>query len=171
MEANYEPVAVSDDKTVWKLNGQGVCAKTEEEVLKADGQKIVKPSKLATKWADEMTKHYDKLSTIVPVFRELRNLMDISVVAAIIEREGLLKSAELRIPAIQGIDTISIPKWNVPKTVPTQCSFARMTRSLMVTTSGGVTIDSWAVASNTTVDSKLKLDATMSSDRWWWNAN
>ena len=172
MEADYEPVAVSEDKTVWKLNGQGVCAKTEEEFMAADGsRKATKPNKFAKKWADEMTENYEKLSATEPVFRELRNMMDLSVVAAIIEGEGLMKSAGLSAPAIKGNDTIAIPKWNVPKTVPTQCSFARMSRSLMVTTSGGVTINSWAVAKNTKVDSKLTLDTANSTDRWWWNAN
>ena len=176
MACNYQPVAVSDDKTIWKLNGQGVRAETEEEFLQKDGTRSVeKPHKLARKWADTMTSQFDELSQVQPVFRELRNMMDLSVVAAIISREKLLQKTNLDIPAIQGLDTIATPKFNVPKSVPTQCSFARLSRSMMVTTSGGVTIDSWSVASNTATDSKLSSFAEKAisgrSDNWWWNAN
>ena len=146
METSYGPVSVSDDKTVWKLNGQGVCTKTQEDYAKQNGSDAGKSSKLATAWADSMTEKYDQLSKAEPVFRELRNLMDMSVVAAIIARERLLKQVGLNIPAIKGLDTVSIPTWNVPQKVPSQCSFARLSDGLIVTTSGGVTVDSWAVA-------------------------
>ena len=173
METSYEPVAVNKDETIWKINGQGVCAKTEEEHLQNDGiRKAAKPNKLAKKWADEMTENYEKLSTVEPVFRELRNLMDLSVAAAIIEGEQLLQSVGLNTVAIKGLETVSIPELNVPKTVPTQCSYARMTRSLMVTTSGGVTINSWAVAANKQVDASLAVNVDAGgAQNWWWNAN
>jgi len=177
MEASYEPVSVSDDKTVWKLNGQGVCTKTQEDFSnqqQGDKAKKVKPSKLAKQWADTMTEKYDSLSKAEPIFRELRNLMDMSVVAAIVSRENLLQKASLDLPAIKRLDTVSTPNWNVPQTVPTQCSFARLTRSLIVTTSGGVKVDSWAVAANTKADAALtkygQLASATKTDRWWWNA-
>ena len=176
MECHYEPVAVSEDKSIWKLSGNGVRAKTEEEITGKDGtRKSEKPDKLAKKWADTMTKHYEELSKAQPVFRELRNMMDLSVVAAIIAKEKLLQRVDLDLPTIKGWDTISTPTWNVPQTIPTQCSFTRLSRSLMVTTSGGVTVDSWSVAANTRTDSKLTgfADKVLEgrSERWWWNAN
>lgn len=170
MEANYDPIAVSSDKNVWKLNGQGVCTKTMEEV---NGRE--KANKYATAWAKKMTKEFEDLSKVQPVFRELRNLMDLSVVAAIIAREQLFEKVSFQAPAINGYDMISIPKWNVPQQVPTECSYARLTRAMLVTTSGGVTIRSWSVAANTVSDSKLGSFQQQAiggqSDRWWWNVN
>ena len=178
MECNYEPVAVNEDQTIWRISGQGVRAKTEEEILQQDGgrkAKQAKPNKLAKKWAEQMTKQYEQLSQVEPVFRELRNLMDLSVVAAIIAKERLMDKAEISAPAMTGTKTVSLPKWNVPQTVPTQCSFLHMSRSLIVTTSGGVVVNSWAVAGNTTADTKLNRFHNKAmesqSDRWWWNAN
>ncbi len=176
MECNYEPIAVDDQRTIWKLNGTGVRAETEEEFQQKDGTRTAeKPHKLARQWADTMTERFEDLSRKEPIFRELRNLMDMSVVAAIISKEGLLEKVRIEIPAIQGLDTIATPSFNVPKWVPTQCSFARLSRSLLVTTSGGVMIDSWSVAANTATDSRLSpmVDKAMAgrSDRWWWNAN
>ena len=177
MECNYEPVAVNDDKTIWKISGQGVCAKTEAEFVNADGsrEKAGKPNKLAKAWATRMTDRYEDLSKVEPVFRELRNLMDLSVVAAIIAKHRLMDRAEISVPAITGTETVSLPKWNVPESVPTQCSFMHMGRNLVVTTSGGVMVNSWAIAANTVAESKLNSigDKALSgkSERWWWNAN
>ena len=178
MECNYEPVAVNEDNTIWKISGQGVCAKTEEEFIAADGSrgsKTGKPNKLAKAWATTMTDRFEDLSKVEPVFRELRNLMDLSVVAAIIAKHRLIERAEVSAPAITGTKTVSLPKWNVPQSVPTQCSFMHMDRNLVVTTSGGVTVNSWAVASNTVAESKLNNigDKALSgkAERWWWNAN
>ena len=178
MECNYEPVAVNEEKTIWNISGQGVRARTEDEVRHQNGQiqgSRNKPNKLAKRWADQMTERYEDLSQKEPVFRELRNLMDLSVVAAIIAKERLMDKADISAPAITGTETISLPKWNVPQTVPSQCSFMHMQRSLMVTTSGGVIVNSWAVAGNTVASSKLNSlnEKTLNSqgDRWWWNAN
>ena len=44
----------------------------------------------------------------------------------------------------------------------------------MVTTSGGVDVDSWAVAENTekvATLGKIAAVAKEGSERWWWNAN
>ena len=101
--------------------------------------------------------------------------MDLSVVAAIIAKHRLMDRAEISVPAITGTETVSLPKWNVPESVPTQCSFMHMGRNLVVTTSGGVMVNSWAIAANTVAESKLNSigDKALSgkSERWWWNAN
>lgn len=175
MECDYHPVAVSDDGRIWKLSGTGVRAKSEEEFVAADGQRSSRrPDKLARKWADTMSDRYEELSKQQPVFRELRNLMDLSVVAAIIAKEDLIEKTKLPLPSILALDTVATPTWNVPKSVPTQCSFVRLSNSLMVTTSGGVLVDSWSVAANTKVDPKLASIAASAidsrGDRWWWNA-
>ena len=175
MEANYEPLAVNQEKSVWKLSGQGICTKTMEEYLTDNGKKVEKPNKFAKAWAAKMTDTFTDLSKAQPVFRELRNIMDLSVVAAIIARERLFEKVSLDAPAINGHEMVSLPKWNVPKTVPSECSYARVTRGMLVTTSGGVTVNSWSVVSNTVADSKLNNFADQAvqgqSGRWWWNAN
>jgi hypothetical protein len=122
-----------------------------------------------------MTEHFEDVSKVEPVFRELRNLMDLSVVSAIIAREGLLQKTNLDIPAINGQQQVSTTQWSVPVSVPSQCSFIRLSDSWLVTASGGVTVDSWAVAENTQLDPSLgKLAQTASSKSssgWWWSAN
>ena len=178
MECNYEPVAKSDDNLVWQIRGTGVKTLTEEQYFNKDGERksAGKPNKFAKAWADAMTERFDELAAAEPVFRELRNVMDMSVAAAIIEREGLLNQVELNIDRIAGNreQLVSLPAWNVPQTVPAQCSFVQLTRSWIVTASGGVQVDSWSIAANAEVVpevSKIGMIAMdRTAERWWWNA-
>ena len=178
MECNYKPVAKSADGNVWQLRGQGVRTLTEEGFFDKLGQAVDKKgktNKFAQKWADTMTARFDELSQAEPVFRELRNVMDLAVVAAIIKSQDLMQKVSCEADAIQGRQPVSIPSWNVPKTVPTECSFVRLNRAWLVTASGGVQVDSWSVAMNSeTVESLASVHKTAvakTADRWWWNAN
>ncbi|MDA8563335.1 DUF1598 domain-containing protein [Mariniblastus sp.] len=176
MECNYQPLAKSDDGQVWQLRGQGVKTLCEETVVSRDGTERVKPNRFASKWADLMTKNFDDLAAADSTFGELRNVMDLSVIAALMKQQQMTQAVSLEIPAILGLTEVATtPAWTVPKTVPTQCSFARLTRSWLVTASGGVSVDSWGVAEKFETDAKVgevaKVALKRNSDRWWWNAS
>ena len=178
MECNYQPVAKSTDNTVWQIRGQGVRALTEDSFFDNEGKsvrKVGKTNKFANAWAEQMTKRYDELSQKEPVFRDLRNLMDLSVVSAIIARERLLEKVNLAIPTIASKQSpVSLRSLNVPKTVPSQCGFVQFKNSWVVSVSGGVQVDSWAVAANVeevASVSKIRKNAMTDTDRWWWNSS
>ena len=177
MECCYEPIARNDEGTVWQLRGPGVKTLTEESYFDRDGKRSSagKSNKFAIQWAKVMSERFDELSAAEPVFRELRNVMDMSVVAALIAKEGLLAKANLSIPNIGGQNSeITTPVWQSPKTIPTSCSFVHTSRSWIVTASGGVQVDSWAIANNTQTVADLATQAgsiTNNTNRWWWNAN
>ena len=59
-----------------------------------------KPAAAAEKWASLMTEKYDELSTQETIFGELRNLMDLCVIAALLEKEGLWDRAGLKAPIL-----------------------------------------------------------------------
>ena len=124
-----------------------------------------------------MTERFEELADAEPVFRELRNVMDLSVVAAIITRERLTDKVGLETPSILGTSRVSVntPRHAVAKVVPTQCSFVRIAKSWLVSASGGVQLDSWGVAANTETVAELaevgKTATKRTSATWWWNAN
>lgn len=81
----------------------------------------------------------------------------------------------LEIDAITG-DAIQTPSRPVPSSVPTACSFVNIKGNYVVTASGGVQVDSWAVAGNTEIDTELVKKSAVAlaakdGDSWWWNAN
>ena len=167
LACNYDAVAHTEDGLAWQLRGDGVKAETEDP----DGKKDA----VAQRWADLMTEHYNELSVKDPVFGELRNLMDMCVIAALIKKEGLLEKAELSLPLLTDSNSmLMIDSWNPPKQVATQASATKKARTWVITASGGVMVDSWQVADETVVDAstgKVRTDAARPADRsqWWWN--
>ena len=176
MECSYEPVAKSEDGNVWQIRGSGVKTLTEEEKFDTDGKKTgkkVKPNRFAQQWAKTMTKRFEELSAAEPAFRELRNVMDLSVIAAIIKSQGLGKKAGLEMPVILGTAKNKMPSYSVPKAVAAQCSFVRISKSWLVSASGGIQLDSWSVAKKTEDVAKIGEVAKLTEARgesWWWNA-
>lgn len=174
MACNYEPLAASDDKLAWELRGPGVKVMTEDEFVSEDGTIAAtgKTSAAAKRWADNMTEKYDALSAADPVFGELRNLMDMCVVAALIEKERLGEVAGCSLPLITGASPeLALEKWNAAKKISPEVSFLRTSNSWIVTASGGVQIESWQVASRADTDSNVtvvrKRAAPNSKSLWW----
>jgi hypothetical protein len=175
MQCSYEPLRRSEDGLSWQLVGPGVKTLTEESALASSGQGDNEAHPIAEQWARTMTEKFPELAAKDPIFGELRNLMDLAVVAALIERHAMLDEVGLEIPVIQGNEgNVELPALNVPTSVPTQCSFVRIDDNWLVTASGGVEVDSWAVVEQTTVDDQLDTihaqAVTGDTDAAWWNA-
>jgi hypothetical protein len=175
MACNYEPLAKSEDGLAWELRGPGVKVMTEDDFVeggKATATGKVNP--MAQTWADLMTRHYEKLAVKEPVFGDLRNLMDLSVIAALIHKEGLLEKAGLLAPTLQGKDNkFELVYWHAPKSVATQCSFVKRGSEYIITASGGVEINSWEVASKSvpspTIGGVRSRSLSHAADNLWWN--
>jgi hypothetical protein len=148
---------------------------TEDEAIGADGSVTGtgKANPAAQKWADLMTAKYDELSTKEPIFGELRNVMDLCVVAALISKEDLLGKAHLEIPTLTNkASKLELVRFPAPKTVPTQCSAIKGTGETIVTASGGVEITSWQVADRAVESAeaaKVRTEAAAKSPSLWWN--
>ncbi|MEQ8787122.1 MAG: DUF1598 domain-containing protein [Pirellulaceae bacterium] len=174
LACDYAPLGRSEDGLSWRLSGPGVKAMTEDELV-VDGK--VKgtgaTSHAAQSWADAMNEEYEALSSKETTFGELRNLMDMCVIAALMQKEDLLGQAGLTLPSLMGADGVAIAKWHAPKTIATQCSFVRAGKEWIITASGGVDIDSWSALEKTQVDAQaaqVRQDAVAKTDSsWWWN--
>ena len=151
MACDYEPMAKSEDGLAWQLRGKGVKVMTEDDVItKGKVAGTGKTSDAAQKWADNMSAKYDDLSVAEPVFGELRNVMDLCVISALIAKENLLAKANLELPTLLGSESKLQPsEWTAPTQVATQCSVTHKGRNFIITASGGVEINSWAIADKT----------------------
>jgi hypothetical protein len=152
MACSYEPIAKSADGLAWEIRGPGVKVMTEDELIGEDGSVTGtgKANPTAQKWADLMTDKYDELSAKEPIFGELRNLMDMSVVAALIAKEDLLAKANCELPTIADAGSkLGVTSWIAPRFVDTQCSAQHKGKKFIITASGGVEIASWQVADKT----------------------
>ena len=177
LACDYEPLARSEDSLTWEIRGRGVKCLTEQAILSPSGvvEKSEKNNYSAEKWAEMMTLQYDRLCEKEVVFAQLRNLMDLCVVATLIQREGLLDKAQCDLSLLTAADSpLIVDKWHSPKTVSSQVSVVRKKRDYIITASGGVEIDSWSVVEKTTTDEALhavREEAAKASgaSTWWWN--
>ncbi|HMO14929.1 MAG TPA: DUF1598 domain-containing protein [Pirellulaceae bacterium] len=163
LECAYESLKKSDDGLAWQINGSGAKALTEEESRVSATGKTAKASAIANAWAKNMTDKFAELASKDVVFAELRNIMDMSVISALLMKEDLFAKAGLEAPHLLGVENVSLPKWHTPQTVPAHCSFTRIGTQWLITCSGGVVVDSWGVISNVVVDSTIAATRTLAA--------
>jgi hypothetical protein len=172
---NYAPLATDDKGLAFELRGAKVKCLTEETFFGDNGARAQtgKVSPVAQQWADNMTARYDELSLREPIFGQLRNCMDLAIVAALIFKENLPAAADLNLGLLLDSAQLAAEEMLVPRQVDTQASFVKKGHNWVISASGGVEIHPWQV-----VD-KLEKSAALAADReravphnpqtWWWN--
>lgn len=174
MACDYDAILHSDDRLAWKLTGQGVKAMTEDELVDANGvrRQTGQANQQAQRWADQFTEKFDELCTYNAAFGDLRNVMDLNIVATVIEAHELESVAGCDFGLLRG-DALETPSWKVPKTISPECSFVRGRAGWTVSASGGVEVNPWKVVSQQTRTDRsvasVRAKAQPSGDRWWWD--
>ncbi len=168
---NYEPMARDADGLAWELRGPGVKCMTEEDHFDADGKRASssKSGSAATRWAKTLTDRYSELADHDSAFGKLRNVMDLAVVAALLEHEQLLTQAGLDLP--QMMQAASVAHFHAPTKVDSMVSFVKPGRNWIASVSGGVQFLPWLVADNTEQDdtiSDMRKQVSSSDNRWYW---
>lgn len=175
MACDYDAILHSDDNLAWQLTGQGVKAMTEEEYIDASGARSAagRKNKLAQKWAEQFTNKFNELCGHEAAFGELRNVMDLNIVATLIEANQLASVAGLDLSVLVGsIDRLENVARQAPKTIPAQCSFVNGRAGWTVSASGGVEINPWRVVveqSKTSPAVALVRQKASQGNHWWWN--
>lgn len=175
MAPNYDALWRDQDGLAWELRGAGVQVMTEDSLVAEEGgaKRTGKASPVAQKWADGMTKHFEELCDKHSVFGEMRNIMDLSVVAALLLKEDLPSKAGLDLSLLMNESALSFEAdFPAPKKVSTEAAVVKKGRKYIVSAQGGVEINSWEVASKTEMNGDLvpiREKAAHVGARWWWN--
>ena len=88
---DYDDIVTDESRQVFTFGGNGVKVLSENELLDPLGNRIhTGKSKGPTAgFANDFTLHFEKLSGHYPIYRELKNLFDLSIVAALIRNQAL----------------------------------------------------------------------------------
>ena len=166
----YEPLRRDNDGLAWEIRGQAVRCLTEQEFLNSSGQKerATKPDPVAQKWVDTFTAKFEELASEDSSFGQLRNVMDLAVVGALLAKEGLLDKSGLQVPNLMGEQPLD--EYPAPRSVPSQASFVKAGRNWVVSVSGGVQIFPWQVADRTEVSKDLASTRPQhpAVKSWYW---
>lgn len=170
MAVNYSPLLRSEDGLSWQVRGPGVKVMTEDAFVDSTGTIVEsrKTDRLAQRWAETMTEKYSELSVAMPVFGELRNCMDLAVVAALVTHHDLIRRAGAELPSLTGGNPIRGPKYHVPTTVESHISVARARREWIVGVSGGVDVDCWSVLNKPEIGTVSLRKSRPERGTWWW---
>ncbi len=173
----YDAISHSDDKLAWKLDGRGVKAMTEEELVAQDGTRSAskRVNAAAQKWADLFTDKFDELCAHNSSFGELRNVIDLNVVATIVAAHGLEQASGCDLSLLRGTTgDVQVHGHATPKTIPAHCSLIKGINGWVVSASGGVEINPWQVVAqsskvNAALVSKRAPMAKAKANAWWWD--
>lgn len=168
---NYEPLARTSDGLGWELRGQGVKCMSNEDYVDSTGERTVGVSKnpVAEKWAATMTEKYSELAEKDSSFGELRNIMDLAVIGALVEKEHLLNTAGLQLPRLMGEQ--SLERYPAPKHTASKASAIKKRGQWVISASGGVEMLPWHIADQTeTVETVGDVRNDLSADvkEFWW---
>lgn len=166
----YEPLVRDSEGLTWQLRGQGVRCLTEEDQFNAAGerQQSVKASPAAQQWAETLTERYSELADHDSAFGQLRNVMDLAVVAALIDKEQLLARAGLELPEL--LDEVSVAVYPSPKQVASKASFLKRRGNYTISASGGVQILPWQIADVSEESSTVgavRQAVSLDDGKWW----
>jgi hypothetical protein len=171
LAANYEPIARDKDGLAWELRGKGVRCLTEQGFINSAGEKkqTGKADPVGQKWADTLTAKFDELAHEDSSFGQLRNVMDLAVVGALLVKERLIERSKLQMPNL--MNEQAIDEYPAPRAVPSQASFVMAGRKPLVSVSGGVQIFPWQVADRTEVSPNLastREQKSSAENGWYW---
>lgn len=146
----YDAVAVSPDRSVFEFSGPRVKLLAQEELILNDGSRTSadrnRPSTEA--FARQFSEHFEELTTVRPIFADLKNQFDLAVTASLLVRERLLDRYEIQFrPAAEVLQVLS-PKCETPLFVESGANIRRVNKGTIIGVVGGVDIATSAVLGN-----------------------
>ena len=180
-QPNYDSVSLSDDKYAMQLSGSGVKLVGEDETVSAQGQRnrTGGANKASQRFTTSFTKAYSELAKVRPLFAELRNLIDLSIAAAYIQKMGLYEDAQWNMETFLDESVASIENSNAPTKVDPVVNVVVKGGAIMTPIGGGVHIQPRLALNSDAVKidsqgkiNQIKDDITfddLQDSQWWWD--
>jgi hypothetical protein len=178
---DYNCARVAADKLGLELVGDTVKLVSENQLVAADGSrtKTGKSNKASELFTTTFTKKFSELAARLPVFAEMRNVIDLAIAAAFINEQDFYGQSGWRGETFRDEGALAVETYNTPLQVETVCTAVWKGNRLFTPVGGGVTIHPrQALASSNLLadeDGKImELRETVGlqdlpSDRWWWD--
>jgi hypothetical protein len=178
---NYEAIVAAGSGDAFEIVGQGIRVLSENELLAAQGQRIHtgQSDPLNRQFAESFTAHFEELLAKYPIYGELRNIFDLAMAVALIEREGLAKLAGWQPKLFASGSQLRLPQAVVPRHVETVVNHRVVNRRQIVAgVSGGVMVSPTDVLKDAKTTGSGKISRTrraalpeLAANAWWWDAH
>ena len=126
---SYENVLANESRNLFTFAGPGVKVLSETEFINNEGQRIhtgmsVGPTKA---FAKDFTEHFEEMATVYPIYRELKNVFDLAIVANLIRDQQLTKRTDWNLTFFSGL-----PRKGFVTTVGAPTQFRKLRYQLAV---------------------------------------
>ncbi len=176
----YEPFQKTPDGNAFAFSGQRVQLMSQDEQISANGQRTQTAFKRVSTeaFASQFTEKYEQVAAVTPVFAELQNLIDLAVLAALIQKEDLATKAGWQMSLFLDAKRTTVAQGQVPKTVDSSFNTRNAGRVVIGLVAGGVTIDARSLLNSTPlIESTDRLltgpaaasQPTAERTHWWWD--
>lgn len=174
---DYERIAVSEDGLAMQMVGEGVKLIGEDELVGADGSRrgTGRSNSASSGFTGAFTKMYAKLADRSPVYAQLRNCIDLAVVAAFLQDRDYYTKAEWSPELLADESRLPVENYNAPEQVDTAVTSRWKGNTLMTPIGGGVQIrptkslDASALATADGQIADIQQQAAPAGDAWWWD--
>lgn len=178
---NYECVRVSEDELAMELVGEGVKLIGEDEFVAGDGKRVEggRENPASQKFTQTFTEKYAELAAEVPVYAQLRNMVDLAVAAAFIQKYDYFGKSGWLMELFGDEAKFPVQTAAAPKQVESAVTSRWVGRTLVTPIGGGVEIrPKMALASANLIkdeqgQTKQKRDdvkpAALADGQWWWD--
>jgi len=178
---NYSSLAATDGRDAFELKGSGVKVLSENEMLNQRGERVQTGAsdEPAMRFAETFTKHFDKLSAKYPIYAELRNIFDLSLVAAVMQSHDLPGQVGWHMTHFGPGGDHTPALGPAPTEVDTVIHHRLIGNKVIAVASGGVRVDARELAGREAV--KTDTYGQMAGERrastpqelprraWWWD--
>lgn len=178
---DYQAVKLTPDRLSMEIVGDTVRLLTEAYQATAAGQLVKtgrKPSAPAKSYAKNFTKNYPKIARMSPVFQQLRNMVDVLVLAAFFQQESAFEQIGLAQNVFYDETVQLVRLMEEPKKTPCVANAIWKGSRLIAVAGGGVSIQaSQALLEESLVPDtkgeivKMRDEFKINADqtRWWWD--
>src|SRR5262249_15344210 len=121
---DYNCARVAADKLGLELVGDTVKLVSENQMVKADGSRATsgRINKASELFTTTFTKKYAELAARVPVFAEMRNLIDLAIAAAFINEQDFYGQSGWRGETFANENALAVETFTTPLQVETVCT-------------------------------------------------
>ncbi len=182
MTMKYDAVLHSPDRNVFQVQGSSVLCQSENQFISEEGKQVGtgKAEETNQMFAKNFTDHYADLAERDLVFAELQNVFDLSLVAALIQREQLTEMAGWSEGVFAENGTYQPARYDGIKTVHTVANHRVYSgRDIIAQVAGGVQGNLMKVVTDPSVyresDRLVNVQnrgraPQLPEGRWWWDA-
>jgi hypothetical protein len=164
-----------------RLEGQGVKLISEDELVGPGGARSAsgRVNRASQAFVQEFTAKYGALAQHLPVYAQLRNMIDLAVAAAFIQQQDYYGQTGWTMTVFQDESAFPVETYNAPQQVETAVNSLWKGRRLMTPVGGGVQIKPLLALDEENLlpdegqqvrTARQAIDLSgLADDQWWWD--